>query len=69
MSYWICPLKKEYPIVVEAESHEDAKKQIAASPMFDGGQVLAIPMDFYVKLCKTSAVDAALVTFRGGQLR
>lgn len=67
MSYWICPLKG-YPIVVEAENHEEAKKKMAACPMYDGGQLVAIPMDFYAKLCATGAVDVAVIHFRGGQI-
>lgn len=67
MSHWICPLKG-YPIVVEADTHAEAKEKIKKSPMNDGGDLIAIPMEFYVKLCETGAVDAAVAHFRGGQI-
>lgn len=64
MSFWIYPTKSR-PIIVEADTNEEAKTEIAKCPDYDGGKIIAIPVDFYAKLCKTGAVGPALMHFEG----
>jgi len=67
MTHWIYPTKGR-PIIVEAETNQEAKTLIAKCPDYDGGNIIAIPVDFYAKLCKTGAVEPALHHFEKGAI-
>jgi len=62
MTHWIYPAKGR-PIIVEAETNDMAKAEIVKCPDYDGGKLIAIPVEFYAKLCKTGAVEPALHLF------
>lgn len=65
MPYWICPTPG-HPVVVSADTHEEAREKIERSPAFRGGKLFALPVEFYANLCEEGGIESSLFLIERG---
>lgn len=68
MILWIHPTNKPVPIIVRAETAEEARLKIAQCPDYDGARIFTLQAEFYASLCETGAAGPVAVQMKGGTL-